>query len=51
MDTIALLNAKNLRVFSDYKSDKEGRQNFREKTEKRGRNASKRNDDFYKNET
>jgi len=51
LDTLALLNARNLRVISNCKSDKEGRRSFREKTEKRGRIAFERDDGFYKNET
>jgi len=38
-------------VIFDHQSNKEGRRSFRQKTEKRERTASKRDGDFYKNET
>jgi len=51
LDTLALLNAKNLGVTSNREFDKEGRYNFREKAQKKAEEQllRKRVGRFYKN--
>jgi len=51
LDTLVLLDIKNLKVISDHQFDKEGKQSFIEKTKRRGITTSEKDGSFYKNET